>query len=164
MSAFGELDRTDRQILSLLQKNARLANNRIAAEVGIAASTCLERIRRLHRSRILTGYHASVDKRAVGIRIQALIAVRLAHHVGPEIERFEREVLDIDEVLALFHVTGDNDFLVQVGVRDSDHLRELTMGAFTSRPDVDHIQTSLIFDHRSKTTVPILLPNASTLD
>ncbi len=152
-----EIDRIDRKILTLLQKNARIPNNRLAREVGIAPSTCLERVRRLHQDGILTGFHATVDKRAVGIRIQALIAVRLAHHVGPEIERFEEEILAIPEVLAILHVTGENDFLVHVGVRDSDHLRQLTMGAFTARADVDHIQTSLIFEVRSKPTVPVLL-------
>ena len=160
MGLQANLDRIDRQILTLLQKNARLPNNRLAAEVGIAPSTCLERVRRLHRDGVLTGFQAQVNKRAVGIRIQALIAVRLAHHVGPEIERFEEEILAIPEVLALFHVTGDNDFLVHVGVRDSDHLRQLTMGAFTARADVDHIQPSLIFEYRSKSTVPVLLPSS----
>ena len=75
-----QLDRIDREILTALQKNARLSNKELAARMKVAQSTCLERVRRLRDDGILRGFHAEVDAKAVGVGLQAMIAVRLRRH------------------------------------------------------------------------------------
>ena len=57
-------------------------------------------------------------------------------------------MLDLPEVQGLWHVSGQHDFLVQVAVRDSSHLRDLAVDQFTARPEVVQLETSLIFEHR----------------
>lgn len=147
MSHSRPLDRTDFALLAALQKNARTSNKELARRVGLAESTCLERVRRLERDGVLLGSHAEVDPRRLGAGLQALIRVRLARHARKEVESFQRHALARPEVLALYHLTGEDDFLVHVGARDADHLRELTLEAFTTRREVGRIQTSLIFRH-----------------
>jgi DNA-binding Lrp family transcriptional regulator len=149
------LDRIDREILLALQKNARIPNKELAARVGIAQSTCLERVRRLHGDGILRGFHAEVDPRGVGVGLQAMMAVRLSRHSRELVESFRAHVLRREEVLACYHMTGANDFLIHVAVRDADALRELTMSALTTRPEVAHIETSLIFEHVGRHRMPI---------
>ena len=140
------LDRIDFAILVVLQKNARVANNRLAETVGVAASTCLERVRRLARLGVLRGHHADVEPGAFGIGLEAMIAVRLRTHSRDVVDSFRNHVVELPEVRSVFHVTGGDDFLVHVAVRDSDHLRDLALDSFTTRPEVDHIQTRLIFE------------------
>ncbi len=142
-----DLDRTDRVILAALQQNARLSNKELAARAGVAESTCLERVRRLVSSGVLRGFHADVDPRALGVGLQALVAVRLARHTRAAVESFRRSMLELAEAVAVFHVAGANDFLVHVAVADSDALRDLVLRAFTSRPEVAHVETSLIYEH-----------------
>ena len=77
------LDRLDCQIVDALQRNARLSNKELAAKVGLAASSCLERVRRLGRERVFVGFHAEVDPGALGVGLQAMIAVRLRRHIPP---------------------------------------------------------------------------------
>lgn len=149
------LDRTDLRILKALQKDARLSNKELAERAGIAPSTCLERIRRLKSRGVLRGFHAVVDPKALGVGIQALMAVRLSRHSQREVEAFRKHALAQREVLSVTHVAGVNDFLLRVAVRDSDHLRELAMNAFTTRKEVAHIETSLIFDTEAKAGLPI---------
>jgi DNA-binding Lrp family transcriptional regulator len=60
------------------------------------------------------------------------------------------------EVVSISHVTGRNDFLIHVVVRDADHLRQLAVSGFTTLPEVDHIETSLIFEHVGKGALPDL--------
>jgi len=151
------LDRTDRAIIAALQKNARSSNKELAARVGIAPSTCSERMRRLEQEGVFIGFHAAVDPRVLGIGLQAMIAVRLRRHAADEVDAFERHALGLAEVVSLSHVTGPNDFLVHVVVRDADHLRHLAVTGFTTMREVDHIETAIIFKHVDQGILPDLL-------
>ena len=148
------LDRTDYALLRLLRKNARLANKDLAAKTGIAPSTALERIRRMREARVLLGYHAEIAPEAIGIGLQAMVSVRLARHSRALVDSFHRHVLALPEALACYHVAGADDFLVHVGVRDSEHLRNFTLTAFTEREEVAHIETRLIFEYQRNVELP----------
>jgi len=149
-----ELDRIDREILGILRKDARTTNKALAARVGLAESTCLERVRRLSARGVLRGFHADVDPRALGVGLEALVAVRLVRHTRRAFESFRAAMLALPDALAVFHVAGSNDFLVHVAVRDSDALRELILDAFTSRSEVSHVETSLIYEHIRSAGLP----------
>jgi len=143
------LDRIDYEILALLRNNARISNKQIAARVGLAV-----RIRVLQTSGVITGFHAEIDPASLGVGIQAMIAVRLLRHFKPDVDAFRSHALNLPEVVQLYHVAGQIDFLVHVWTRDSDHLRELAMTAFTSRKEVSQIETELIFEHIRSADVP----------
>ena len=148
------LDRIDYEILTLLQNNARISNKEIARIVGLAASTCLVRIRVLQTAGVITGFHAEIDPASLGVGIQAMIAVRLIRHFKPDVDAFRNHALGLPEVVQLYHVAGQIDFLVHVWARNSNHLRDLAMTAFTSREEVAHIETELIFEHIRSAEVP----------
>jgi DNA-binding Lrp family transcriptional regulator len=141
-------DRIDRDILAWLQHDARISNKELAGKVGLAPSSCLARVRRLEASGALQGYHAEVDPRVFGVTLEALIAIRLEKHARNAIAAFERHIGTLAEVRGVFHVTGANDYLVHVAVRDAEHLREFALAAFATRPEVAHMETSLIFSHQ----------------
>ena len=126
------IDRIDRAILTYLQHDARISNKELAAKVGLAPSSCLARVRRLEASGAVQGYHAEVDPRVWGGTLEARIAM-------------------LPEVRGAFHLAGANDYLVHVAVRDAEHLREFALSAFATRPEVAHMETSLIFSHRRNT-------------
>ena len=152
-----DLDRIDFEILAALQKNARLANKELAARVGLAPSTCLVRVRRLVKVGALRGFHAEVAPQALGIGLQALIFVRLVRHSRRTVDAFRKHALSLRETLGLYHVAGQHDFLVHVGVRDADHLRDLGLDAFTTRKEVARLETHLIFEHTPSKALPLLL-------
>jgi DNA-binding Lrp family transcriptional regulator len=151
------LDRTDYKIVRLLRNNARLSNKELAAKVGLAPSTCLVRTRFLQQSGVLAGFRAEVSPAALGVGLQAMISVRLKRHFKPDVEAFRRHALDLPEVVQLYHVAGPIDFLAHVWTRDSEHLRDLAMTAFTSREEVSHIETELIFEHVSCEELPTFI-------
>jgi DNA-binding Lrp family transcriptional regulator len=157
MKTSDDLDRIDFAILAVVQKNGRVANNRLAQAVGVAPSTCLERVRRLAGMGVIRGYHADVDPSALGVGLEAMIAVRLRQHSRDLVDSFRAYVVGLAEVRSVFHVTGGDDFLVHVAVRDSDHLRDLALDSFTTRHEVDHIQTRLIFQYTPTWRMPVLV-------
>ena len=150
------LNRIDLAILAALQNDARLSNKELAARVDLAPSSCLERVRRLRESGVLTGFRAQVEPTALGIAIQALVFVSLARHDREQVKSFRAHALSLHETIGLYHVAGEHDFLVHLGVRDANHLRDLAMDAFTSRPEVARIETHLIFEHVPKNQMPVL--------
>ncbi len=149
------LDRIDLDLLRLLRKNARLSNKELAERSGIAPSTALERVRRLQQAGTLLGFHAEVAPAAVGIGLQAMVTVRLRRHSRALVDSFHTHLLGLHEVMAFYHLAGADDFLVHVGVRDSDHLREFALSAFTERDEVAHIETHLIFEFRRNPGLPV---------
>ena len=147
------LDRIDHGIVMELQRNARIANNELARRVGVSPSTCLERVRRLVERRVVRGFHAAVDFAAIGRPVQAIIAVRLSSHSRELIAEFHRYVSALAETVSVFHVGGADDYLVHVAVRDTDHLRDVVLDAFTARRDVEHVETRIVFEHSQRVAV-----------
>ena len=140
------LDRTERAILEILQENARISNRALSERVGIAPSTCIERVRRLRARGVIRGFHADVDPGAVGRTIQALVAVRLRVHSRETIDAFYRHVTELPEALAVYHVGGADDYLIHVAVDDTAALRNLVVDGLTARTEVDHVETRLVFE------------------
>jgi DNA-binding Lrp family transcriptional regulator len=149
-----DLDRTDFAILAALQNDARLSNKELAARINLAPSSCLERVRRLRQLGVLRGAHARVDPKAVGVELQAMIAIRLGQHAPELVNQFRDRMLGRRETVAVYYLAGATDFLVHVAVRDADHLREVAAEAASVIDGVRHVETSLIFEHHARPGLP----------
>ena len=150
-----QLDQIDLAIVGNLQKNARLSNKELAHRVQLSPSSCLERVRRLIAAGVFRGFHAEVDPAALGLSLQAMITVRLQRHSRRQVIAFRAHLLALPEVLAVFHVGGSYDFVMHVAVRDSNHLRDLVLDSFTTRPEVGLMETHFIFEHTRSMTLPM---------
>jgi DNA-binding Lrp family transcriptional regulator len=148
------LDRIDFEIIDALQNDARLSNKELAAMVSLAPSSCLTRVRTLAAAGVLTGYHAEVSPPAMGIGLQAFVAVRLTRTSRDAFRALQAHVLALPEVLAVFHVSGVYDLQVHVAVRDVTHLRDLIVDQFATRKEVDRCETSVIYAHERKPRLP----------
>ncbi|WP_052547286.1 Lrp/AsnC family transcriptional regulator [Enhygromyxa salina] len=148
------LDRIDHEILAALQNNARQSNKELAASVGLAPSSCLERVKRLTQDGIIRGFHADVDPKALGITLEALVFVRIVRHQRELMQALWSHLAAQPEVRDLYDVAGSHDLVVHVAVRDVDHLRRLVADQIASRAELGQLETSLIFQHRRSTTLP----------
>lgn len=115
--------------------------------VGLAPSSCLERVRRLVREGVIRGFAADIDPVGLGYELEAMMAIRLRQHTREQFEAFRRYSLTLPEVVAVYHMAGENDFLLHVLARDAQHLRDLAIDRFISREEVGHIETWLVFEH-----------------
>lgn len=123
-----------------------MANNALARAVGIAESTCVTRVRSLRERGVIRGIHADVDLAALGLPIQAMVAIRLGGHEREHFEQFRDAVPLLAGVLGTFHVSGSNDYLVHVAAPSPDALRDFVLDHLTNRPGVVSAETSLIFE------------------
>jgi DNA-binding Lrp family transcriptional regulator len=143
----------DAELLSLLQKNARISNKALAEAAGIAESTCLDRVRSLQERGVISGFHADVDLQSVGRSVRALISVRLQPKTTESVLEFQEVVLAAPETIAIWTVTGADDFVVEVAVSNVEGLRTFVLDVITTRHDVADSRTALVYDYRSKAVV-----------
>lgn len=141
------MDELDAALVAQLQADARLTNRELAERVGVAPSTALERIRGLRARGVLRGYHADVDLPALGRSVQALIAVRIRPPARQRIEAFRDFAAGLPETVAVFVVSGGEDFLIHVAVPDTDALYAFVIDRLTERPEVADVRTSIVYEH-----------------
>ncbi|MFC4330130.1 Lrp/AsnC family transcriptional regulator [Streptomyces andamanensis] len=147
------MDELNSALLRLLQQDGRRTNRELAEELGIAPSTCLERVRALRERGVLLGFHAEVDLAALGRGLQAMIAVRVRPPTRAIIEQFQTFVARMPEVISVFVLTGTDDFLLHVAVRDADHLHSVVLDKLTERPELADVRTSMVYGHLRKTVI-----------
>lgn len=143
-----QLDEVDERIVAALRGHGRMTNNALADKVGVAASTCLTRVRSLVERGVISGFHAEVDPAWIGRPIQAMIAVRLRGDARAAINEFSERLAAMTEVLNVYFLAGADDFLVHVAARDPDDLRAFVVDHLSSAPEVARTETNLIFEHK----------------
>ena len=136
------LDAVDRQILELLQADGRMPNAEIARRLGMAPSAIFDRIRKLEERRIITGYEARVDARAIGLGLTAFIFVRADDYMASA--RAAEELGRIPDVLEVHHIAGEDCYLVKVRVADTEALGALLRERIGKLPSVRSTRTTIV--------------------
>lgn len=142
-----DLDDTDRRILTALHADARISNSALADLVGIAASTCHGRVRRLQDVGVIRGFYADIDPSAIGLSLQAMISVSLQANARGKIGTFIEHIRRRPQVMDVYFLAGADDFILHVAARDTDDLRSFVVENLNADEDVAGTQTSLIFEH-----------------
>ena len=135
------LDSIDRHILESLQRDGRLSNAELAEKVGLSASPCWRRVKALEEGRIIKGYVALVDAKAVGLPVSVFMSVSLTTQVQSALQRFEKAVLQRPEVMECYLMTGDSDYLLRIVVPDLEAYERFVMD-FTRIAGVGQIRSS----------------------
>lgn len=155
-----QLDPVDVTILALLVDNARMSVRAIAREVHMSVGAISERIGRLEERGVITGYHASINPGAVGHGMFVIIGLQTDQ--GPVLERELEMFLDISEVLAVHTVTGRWDLVLEVRVRDTEHLRSVVLEQIWKVPGFRHSETMIALQTVSRTGAwhpPVVAPD-----
>lgn len=138
------VDRTDLAILRRLAKNAHASNKELAAAVGLAPSTCHERLKNLRQQKVLLGSHAEIDLRALGLSIEALLFIQLAKIGASQVDDYLQKAAAIPGVRNVFLISGHFDMVAHVAVRTMEDLKRLISERF-HQDFVMRVETSVVF-------------------
>jgi len=138
------LDAVDLRILQILQDNARTSQVDIARTVKLAPSAVLERIRKLERRRIITGYAALVDPHYLDHNMLAFVAVRTEDM--PAEDRVRKALARLPEVLEVHQVAGEDCLMLKVRARDGQHLGELLRKRFGRIRGLRSTRTTIVLE------------------
>jgi Lrp/AsnC family leucine-responsive transcriptional regulator len=146
------LNRTDRRLLDLLQKDGSLTNLELASRVNLSPSACLRRVRALEKAGVIQRYVALLDARRLGLGLVAFVNVKLEKRGRMPTDAFARAVKDWPEVLACYALTGDMDYLLRVQVADLDHFSRFVMDSLLKHPGVLDVKSSFVLVEVKETT------------
>ena len=124
-SEMPELDRIDRKILDVLQRQGRMSMTELAEHIGLSASPCAERVKRMERDGVITGYHAHVSPEALGRTLLVFVEIKLSAKSGDVFDKVRKELLHMPEVLECHLVSGSFDYLVKARLSGMSEYRHL---------------------------------------
>lgn len=146
-----KLDETDRKILDMLQRDSDRAVSEVADAVGLSATPCWRRIRRLEEAGIVKRRVALVDRRQLNVSMTIFIAIKAPRHEMSWLEAFRAIIEDIPEIVEAYRLTGDTDYIVKVVVPDIDTYDEVYK-QIISRLDFSEINSSISMEELKFTT------------
>ena len=120
-----ELDRIDRLILDILQREGRIAITELSERVHLSATPCSERVKRLERDGVITGYHARVNPQALGKHLLVFLEIKLSAKSGDVFEKVRDDLRVVPEVLECHLVSGEFDYLVKARLPEMSAYRRL---------------------------------------
>ncbi|MFT4655155.1 MAG: Lrp/AsnC family leucine-responsive transcriptional regulator [Patiriisocius sp.] len=150
------MDKTDRNIIRALQKNARMTNQELADTVNLSPSPCLRRVRALEHEGIIRSYTLEVDNEAFGLPVTVFVRVQLEKHTQAVVAHFETKIKEQENVLECFVMTGRADYLLKVVVKDLHDYENFVRHSLHSIGSIASIDTSFAYGVVKKTT---LLPD-----
>lgn len=148
-----ELDKTDFEILRILQENGRITNLQLSSDIGLSPAPTLERVRKLENAGFIKSYHALVDEELLGLGIKTFIQVQLDLHKNDAIQTFLQEIKSIKEITECHYVTGPFDFMLKVYVKDIKAYETLIMEKISKISVVKTFQTMMIMSTNKKAPI-----------
>ena len=147
------LDAVDRKIIRALQRNGRITNLDLAAEVNLSPSPCLRRLRILEGNGAIAGYSVDVDAKAYGLPVTVMVRISLEKHTKDVVGHFEDRMKRIPEVLECFVMTGLSDYLLRVVVSDLEGYEKFVRDRLHPIGGISSIDTSFVYGVVKRTHV-----------
>jgi Lrp/AsnC family leucine-responsive transcriptional regulator len=138
------IDAVDSKILNIIQQNAKTTNAEIARQVDMAPSAIFERIKKLEAHGLISGYHARLNPRELGLGLLAFVFVR-AEDKQAELDTGQR-LAKIPEVQEVHHIAGEDCYLVKVRTKDTEHLGRLLREQFSAIETVRSTRTTIVLN------------------
>ncbi len=151
-----ELDKIDEHILRILQEEGRISFTELGERVGLSTTPCTERVRRLERDGVITGYHARLDPQQVGAGLLVFVEISLAYKSGDIFEGFRNAALRLPNVLECHLVSGDFDYLIKARISEMASYRKLLGSTLLTMPNVRDSKSYIVMEEVKETlSLPI---------
>ena len=146
------MDTTDRKLLDLLQRDASLSLDELSVRAALSRNACWRRIKRLEDDGVIKARVTLLDALRINVGLTAFIALRTTEHSAKWLEQFSRAVRDIPEIVGVYRMTGDVDYLLQAVIPDVaayDALYKRLIGRIT----LADVSSSFVMEEIKATTV-----------
>lgn len=150
------MDKIDREILMLLQEDAKRNTKEISSLIGLSVTPTYERIKKLEQRKVIKSYVALLDKSKVDKNVIAYCQITLAKHQKELINNFKEEVLLLTEVMECHHVSGNYDFLLKVSLKDINEFHDFINEKLSLVGGILTIQSSFVMNSVKESTAYML--------
>ena len=145
-------DKFDKAILSVIQQDGRITNQKLARQVNLSTAPCWRRLNKLEKQGIISGYAALLNRESLGLSVMVYIHVSLHDHNADTVEIFDRFVENSSNILECYSVSGEYDYLIRVIAQDVTSLELFLMKKLLKLKAVRSANTSFVLKQKKYTT------------
>ncbi len=146
------LDETDKKILNILQKDGRITTKALADMLGLTTTPVFERVKRLEKNGVIDKYVALLNQRNIDRKLIVFISISIKNHTRSYLETFSQEMESIPEVMEVYHIAGNYDFLVKVIMKDMEAYQKFILTRLSVINNIDHVQSSFVLSKNKYST------------
>ena len=139
-----KIDNIDRKILRMLQENSKITNSYLSKQIGLSPAPTLERVRKLEKKGIISGYHAQLNLSKIGLGISTFVLVSLKEHNKKNINIFLDKINKVNNVIECHHITGTGDFILKVVSENIASYQKLMLDKISEIEATDSLQSMVI--------------------
>jgi DNA-binding Lrp family transcriptional regulator len=137
-------DETDLQILKLLQKDAKMTVKQLSEKLHLTPTPIFERIKKLEKHGFISSYQAILDRQLLGLTMLVFCNVTLQEHQAERLTQFESDVQKLPEVLACYHIGGQDDYLLKVCVKNMGAYHLFVSKTLASLKNIGKVHSSFV--------------------
>lgn len=136
-------DKIDAKIVELLQQDGKTTNYTISEKVGLSVTACVNRIKKLEKQGVVSGYHARLDPKSAGLNIHALVLIKVATNTTETAQKFKAAIKKSTHITECYMTSGEIDYVVRLYARDFEHYEELVRNELSTLPGI--VSTNSLF-------------------
>lgn len=138
------LDALDLKIIAELSENSRIGNKELAHKIGLTITPTYERVKRLEKKGVIKRYTIELNKKKLGIGLNVLCAITLKSHSKDVLDVFEREIIQLPEVIHCFHIAGNVDYQLLIETSDVNSYSTFLKDKLAAIPNIANVQSAII--------------------
>lgn len=145
-------DETDKKLLLFLQEDCKQTTKELSYKLNLSVTAVYERIKKLENQGVISKYAALLNRHKINRDFIVLCHIKLTQHKKEFVLQFEREVMDLHEVTECFHVSGDYDYILKIGVKDMEDYRNFMLSKLTALQHIASTHSSFMISEVKNTT------------
>jgi Lrp/AsnC family leucine-responsive transcriptional regulator len=149
-------DEIDKKLLLFLQEDSKQTTKELSYKLGLSVTAVYERIRKMENTGVISKYVAILDRHKINKDFIVLCHVKLTQHKKEYVLQFEKEVMSLQEVTECFHVSGDYDYILKIGVKDMEDYRNFMLSKLTTLQHIASTHSSFMISEVKNTTAIVL--------
>ncbi len=138
------MDKIDRSIVLLLQKDGKITIKEIAERLHLTTTPIFERVKKLEREGYIKSYKAILDRKKIGLQLMVFCNVTLNLHQTDYLKKFEKDIQQFPEVVACYHVAGMFDYLIKIYAEDMERYQDFLSNKLASLENISKVQSSFV--------------------
>jgi Lrp/AsnC family transcriptional regulator, leucine-responsive regulatory protein len=147
------LDTKDKKLLHLIQSDTKKTTKELSVKLNLSVTAVYERIKKLEREGIINSYVALLNRKKIDKSFVVFCHIKLMQHSKDFLTQFEKEVIQLDEVLECFHVSGDYDYILKICVKDMEEYREFMVTKLTTLQHIGSTHSTFMIGEVKNTTI-----------
>lgn len=147
-----QLDATDIKILNVLQEEGRITNKALSEKLGLSTTPIFERMKRLEKDGVIAKYVALLNHKKIDRKLTVFVSISLKNHTRSYLEKFIDEMNQYKEVQEVYHIAGDNDYMLKIVTRDIEAFQTFILAKLSVNSNIAHVKSQFVLSRDKYTT------------